>query len=126
MIEIIGTPKLASKKTIERSVKNCMERFKINRNKIVEIVFVNQNKMRELNLAHRNIDKPTDVLSFAQNDIKSCSKQIMGSIIICEKIAYKLGENDIELVKHGFLHLLGRDHETDSNKWYESEKKLSK
>ena len=124
MIEIIGTPKFESKKTIEQIAHYCFKKFKIDNNRIVEILFVNQNKMQELNFVHRKINRPTDVLSFPQSEIVSSGKQILGSIIICEEIGQKFAENDTDLVEHGFLHLLGYDHDTDIMEWDKAESKI--
>ena len=124
MIEIIGTPKFESKKTIEQIARYCFKKFEIDNNRIVEILFVNQNKMQKLNLVHRKINKPTDVLSFPQSEIVFSSKQILGSIVICEEIGQKLAENDTNLVKHGFLHLLGHDHDTNKKEWNKAENKI--
>lgn len=124
MIEIIGTPRLESEKTIKQVADNCLKKFKIDNNKIVEILFVDQRKMRELNFTHRKINKPTDVLSFPQNEGPKNNKQILGSIVICEEIVSDLGKDAAGLIQHGFLHLLGYDHETNINSWDEAESKF--
>ena len=90
-----------------------------------ELYFVGAEEIRELNLIHRGIDKPTDVLSFPMLDIKAgtvpckhsfpldinpeTNKLELGDVIICKEYA----ELPVEvLAVHGFLHLLGYDHGT--------------
>ena len=79
-----------------------------------------ESKMRELNKKHRNKNQPTDVLSFPTDEKSAISSiQDLGDIFICLSIAKKDArvENiDIryklaQLTTHGFLHLLGYDHE---------------
>lgn len=123
MIEIIGNPKLDTKSSIKQIAENCVKKLGLDSDKIIEIIFVDQKKIQELNHLHRKINKPTDVLSFPQNDIKTV-KQILGSIVICEEIAKKLDESDAALVQHGFLHLLGHDHEKNLKDWNNAEKLL--
>lgn len=125
MIEIIGQPKLAPSSEIKQAAKDCINKLEIDKNKIVEILFVDSARMRELNKEHRKIDKATDVLSFPQHEQKTGQKQIFGSIVICEEIADQMAEEDVALVKHGFLHLAGYDHETDSKGWNDAVDKLN-
>ena len=80
----------------------------------LSISFVSLDEIHELNLKYRNIDKPTDVLSFPGIN------ESLGDIIIsyekAKEQADSLGhsfERELAfLVIHGFLHLLGFDHET--------------
>lgn len=70
-----------------------------------------------MNLAYRKIDKPTDVLSFVNDDE---SDKSLGDIFIsieqAKKQAEDLGhsfEREIGfLAVHGYLHLKGYDHHT--------------
>lgn len=85
------------------------------------IQLVSPEKMQELNLKHRQKDKPTDVLSFPLNDVTLAKYDILplGDIFICPDVAVaQAAENNIpvkeemaRLVIHGILHLLGYDHE---------------
>lgn len=98
--------------------------------KDVELIFLNDEAMKELNLAQRKIDKSTDVLSFPLQDI---NEQIpLGSIVInmnlVEQKAKELGhseENELTLLfLHGLLHLLGFDHEKDEGQMREKERQV--
>ena len=76
----------------------------------VAIEFVSAERIRELNLAHRELDEPTDVLSFAiDGDGASAGPRELGDIVICPEHTADLRE----AVIHGALHLTGMDHETD-------------
>jgi probable rRNA maturation factor len=76
----------------------------------VAIEFVDAERIRELNLEHRAIDAPTDVLSFGiDEDGASAGPRELGDIVICPEHTASLRE----AVVHGALHLTGMDHETD-------------
>lgn len=86
--------------------------------KTMNIVFVSNKKIHEMNLYFRNIDRPTDVLSFEEDDIES-----LGDIFISlekaleQSVAY--GHSFLRevafLAVHGYLHLKGYDHETKAD-----------
>jgi probable rRNA maturation factor len=83
------------------------------------VLFTNDAEMRALNARWRNIDKPTDVLSFPADgpEIPNTPK-LLGDIAL----GYETALHDSETMKrpfeshvshlliHGFLHLLGYDH----------------
>jgi probable rRNA maturation factor len=76
----------------------------------VAIEFVDEDRIRELNLEHRQIDEPTDVLSFGiDEDGHAAGPRELGDIVICPEHT----EDIREAVVHGALHLSGMDHETD-------------
>jgi probable rRNA maturation factor len=76
----------------------------------VAIEFVDSDRIRELNREHRDLDEPTDVLSFAiDGDGTSAGPRELGDIVICPEHTEDLRE----AVVHGALHLTGMDHETD-------------
>jgi probable rRNA maturation factor len=76
----------------------------------VAIEFVDEERSRELNLQYRQIDEPTDVLSFGvDEDGASAGPRELGDIVICPPQTEDLRE----AVVHGALHLSGMDHETD-------------
>jgi probable rRNA maturation factor len=76
----------------------------------VAIEFVDEHRSRELNREHRQIDEPTDVLSFGvDEDGHSAGPRELGDIVICPPQTEDLRE----AVVHGALHLSGMDHETD-------------
>src|SRR3989344_7895902 len=85
------------------------------------IQLVTPERMQELNLKHRQKNKPTDVLSFPLDDVTLAKYDILplGDIFICPDIALAQAkehhvpekEEMARLVIHGILHLLGYDHE---------------
>jgi len=76
----------------------------------VAVEFVDEERMRELNRDHRNLDEPTDVLSFGvDEDGPAAGPRELGDIVICPEQT----EDVREAIVHGALHLSGMDHETD-------------
>jgi probable rRNA maturation factor len=76
----------------------------------VAVEFVDEQRIRDLNLRYRGIDAPTDVLSFAvDEDGAAAGPRELGDIVICPAQTADLRE----AVLHGTLHLTGMDHETD-------------
>jgi probable rRNA maturation factor len=76
----------------------------------VAIEFVDAERIQSLNREHRDIDRPTDVLSFAvDGDGTSAGPRELGDIVICPEHTEDLRE----AVIHGALHLTGMDHESD-------------
>ena len=92
---------------IESILEACYKALKLKRDEVeVGVFVVNSAKMRELNRKHRGKDKPTDVLSFplhVKHDIL-----YLGDIFINKA---EPEERFPFLVVHGFLHLMGYDHE---------------
>lgn len=86
------------------------------------VIFVDNEKIQELNRVYRKIDRPTDVISFALEDHKDVVLPIrlLGDIYIsipkAEEQAKEYGHSFKRelcfLGIHGFLHLLGYDHMT--------------
>lgn len=84
---------------------------------IFDCSFVDLKTIQEINMKHRNINQPTDVISFALWD-KGYKSNLLGEIYICyEKIVEqkKLYRHSFKrelcfLFLHGLLHLLGYDH----------------
>lgn len=76
--------------------------------------------IREINKSYRNIDKPTNVLSFPMDDSMAVpGVKILGDLVISEDTALKeseeaqitLDQRISQLLIHGILHLFGYDHE---------------
>jgi len=83
------------------------------------ISFCNDADMRELNAQWRGQDKPTNVLSFSTPGALA-ARPLLGDIVIAyETVAREAREQDktladhvAHMIVHGFLHLIGYDHET--------------
>jgi len=97
----------------------------------VELIFVNNKQMQKINLDNRNINKPTDVLSFP---IDFKGQPLIGTIDVSLDMAKSASEefshsteDEIKLLFiHGLLHLLGFDHEVDNGKMREKEIEIIK
>lgn len=100
----------------------------IGQNVEVSVTFVDDERIQAINREYRGKDQPTDVLSFALNegDGEEVSDgenipQLLGDIIISIPRAKKQAEDyghtfERELcflAVHGFLHLVGYDHDTE-------------
>lgn len=90
-------------------------------NSEVSLLFTDDAQVRELNRDYRQQDKPTNVLSFAAQEGGGPATLMLGDIVLARQtIEREAGEQDktrddhlTHLILHGFLHLLGYDHETD-------------
>lgn len=79
----------------------------------VSIILTSDKKIRQLNKKYRNIDKPTNVLSFETGD-----DYLLGDIFISFETVEKQAREEnksfedhtTHLVIHGLLHLMGFDH----------------
>jgi probable rRNA maturation factor len=84
----------------------------------VELSFVTDEQIRQLNRQYRHKDKVTDVLSFPEPNPEL--SKLLGQVLISYPQAVRQAEDaDIELeladlLVHGLLHLLGYDHELAS------------
>lgn len=108
----------------------------------VSVTIVTNEEIHQLNKEYRNIDRPTDVLSFAmletiedEDPVDNPEAPLMlGDIIIsAEKMveqAQDYGHSEERelcfLAVHGFLHLIGYDHETeeDEKKMFETQEQI--
>lgn len=86
----------------------------------LSIIFINDERMHEINKEYRGIDRTTDVISFALNDNGAFPGpvNILGDIYVSipkmKEQAKEYGHSEKRelsfLVIHGLLHLLGYDH----------------
>ena len=84
------------------------------------VIFVDSNKIHEINKEYRGIDRETDVISFALEDNMDISldHRLLGDIYICvERAEEQAKEYEHSFLReisflmiHGLLHLLGYDH----------------
>ena len=97
----------------------------------VELHCMDSKEIQVLNKTYRDLDEPTDVLSFplyhSSAEIKEHplgSPALIGSIVLCEAKAQIYNETLPQLVHHGLLHLIGYDHEQDMSAWQTMEEPL--
>lgn len=93
----------------------------------VNVNFVDDEQIRELNKKYRNIDKATDVLSFPSGEDgkfdvnEETGATMLGDVAIsvpkvyeqAERFGHSLQREFSYLTVHAMLHLLGYDHEVD-------------
>ena len=104
---------------------------------IFSIIFVSEEEIQTINKNYRQIDKVTDVISFAFEDNKDdfmLENRVLGDIYICIprmiSQAKKYGHSETRelsfLVVHGLLHLLGYDHmnKEDEEKMFGLQKEI--
>ena len=92
-------------------------------NILISILFSGDVKVTELNKYYRNINKPTNVLSFPSKQINTKSKIFLGDIVFSSQTIIEEAKRDnknledhlIHLFIHGVLHLLGYEHETEDD-----------
>ena len=117
----------ALERDLERALERLMERLGLE-GREVTVVLVDDAKIGELNRAHREVDAPTDVLSYPTFEPDDLADGLMipavphlGDIIISLETAqqqaaeqgHSLAQEVKTLAAHGLTHLLGYDHPTE-------------
>ena len=120
---------------INKVLETCFETENILNSKIyISLTLTTPNQIQKINKEYRNIDNPTDVLSFpmfekdelkevlenTENDLE----EVLGDIIISIERIYEQAkeyghsfERELAyMVVHGFYHLMGEDHIEDDDK----------
>jgi len=123
MIELDNRTSLQVNETFLNSIAKTIS------DKEIELIVTSNEEIRAINKEYREIDKPTDVLSFPYEDMPMSP---LGSIVISssyvELKAKELGhteDNELALLFiHGLLHLIGFDHEIDNGEMREEEERL--
>lgn len=103
-------------------------------NVYVGIGVVTKERINELNKEFRNVDRPTDVLSFPmfsreelENDMEYINQDeevSIGDIVLCLEVIEKqaleygtgLNREMLYMITHGICHLLGYDHMEENEK----------
>ncbi len=115
-------------KEIESLLQHAAKIENINGEGELSVTFVDNERIREINYEYRDKNQPTDVLSFAMEELGEGEievigmdmPRILGDIIIsvpkakeqAEEYAHSYERELGFLAIHGFLHLLGYDHMT--------------
>ena len=94
----------------------------------MSLVLAGDRLLRRLNRDYRGKDRPTDVLSFPGGGGEEGLGDVVISVATAERNARRLRrtlpqELDV-LALHGFLHVLGYDHETDGGTMDRLERRL--
>jgi probable rRNA maturation factor len=94
----------------------------------LSLLLVSDQRMRRLNARYRRKDRPTDVLAFPLHNgprrdrggtIDRYGAQMIGDVVIsiptarrqAQELGHSLYAEVVRLLVHGFVHLLGYDHE---------------
>ena len=117
--------------TIENLLHFAAKKENIEDGSELSVTFVTNDRIQEINREYRDKDKPTDVISFAMEELGEGEiplsgvdmPRILGDIIIslakAKEQAEDYGHSFIRelgfLSVHGFLHLLGYDHEIEED-----------
>ena len=119
------------KEIIKTVLKQCFKEEELGKHISITITLTNPEYIKSINRKYRNVDNPTDVLSFPmyeRDEISTIKKQkyetILGDILISIP---KVQEQAIEyehsfkrelayMVVHGFYHLMGLDHMNEDEK----------
>lgn len=108
-------------KHMKKYLKKCLKIEKV-KNARFNVILTDNKEIKEINTKYRNINKETDVISFALEDEKEentfLNKRILGDIYISvDKAKSQSKEYGHSLIRelsflsvHGLLHLLGYDH----------------
>jgi len=113
----------------QKWVRKIETTLKLKKNWEISLALVGKAAIKKLNSHYRGKNRVTDVLSFSESDSldkKSAQfcRGFLGEIIICYPQAKKQAkqhqqtlEKELQvLLNHGFLHLLGYDHEQSEKK----------
>ena len=106
---------------MKKYLKKCLKEENV-KGATFNIILTDNKIIHEINKKYRNIDKETDVISFALEDEKeenfNTKKRVLGDIYIsvdkaksqAEEYNHSLARELSFLAVHGLLHLLGYDH----------------
>jgi len=111
---------------LDQVLKFACKHLKIE-NPLLNVVIVDNERIREINKTYRNKDAVTDVISFAFEEVKDVDYEdvrFLGEIYIsyerCKEQASDFGHSVRRefcyLAVHGLLHLLGYDHMEEEDK----------
>lgn len=120
MIEIINrqTRYWINRRKFKNLLTDLVKRYRLKKPGIV-LAFVSTKTIKKLNKKFLKRNAPTDVLSFPLGETGADGNFYLGDIVISAPQAFKQSlrlehglERELELLAiHGFLHLLGYEHE---------------
>ncbi|MBQ6908361.1 MAG: rRNA maturation RNase YbeY [Clostridia bacterium] len=117
-------------KELENTIKKVADKvfeYENVRPRDVSVLITDNEEIQRLNLQYRNIDAPTDVLSFPMFDEEgNLDNDELGDIVISleralsqsEEYGHSLKREVAFLTAHSMLHLLGYDHENGEQEMY--------
>lgn len=120
-LELNNTTKThVCRRSLERLLNLGQKQARKSSQETVSLAIVGEKKIKQLNSIYRKKNQVTDVLSF-ENDDRLSREEPLGEILVCLPVAKKqakqmkhsLKKEMNRLVLHGFLHLMGYDHEKE-------------
>ena len=129
------------KEILEEEILNNYIKYVVKKLKLSKcefnIILVDNKRIHEINKEYRNVDRETDVISFAMEDemdVEYTDFRLLGDIYIsidkCYLQAEEYGHSRVReicfLATHGILHLLGYDHmnEDDEKEMFKLQNEL--
>lgn len=105
------------KMLLSNTAEEIFKKEKITSEQSIDVILCSDRYIQKLNAGYRDIDKATDVLSFPFDD-----PDFLGEIYISlqrakmqsEEYGNNYDQEILRLFVHGIFHLLGYDHETES------------
>lgn len=122
---LLGFDFSEGKKIINKILKIVSKKNKVRGKHYISYIFIDNEEIHRINKNYRNIDRPTDVISFAMiDDDDLYNKKVgpfpeeLGDVFIsyekiieqAKKYGHSIKREFAFLVTHGILHLLGYDH----------------
>jgi len=121
--------------TIQKKTKQILNALGCNAHEI-SLLITDDTGIRQLNKTYRNLDKPTNVLSFPMQEgqFSDITPGLLGDVVVsgetarneAQRAGITLDERLSQLLIHGILHLLGFDHEAGPANAVEMEEKSLK
>ena len=121
----VSVPELVLKRAyIKKVVETTLRHISLNENCEIGIACVDHAQSHELNLAYRQKDKSTNVLSFPSDIPEEVLSMLdampLGDLVVCVPVVLQEAQEQqkqplhhfTHMLVHGTLHLLGYDHET--------------
>ncbi len=103
-------------------IESTLKAVDITDEKEISVRIVDEEESQQLNSQYRDIDKPTNVLSFPCDLPEEVDIPLLGDLAICGPVVAREAQQQhktleshwAHMVVHGTLHLLGFDHIEDS------------
>ena len=113
---------------LSEAIQTVINQHDVDSSSGVTVVLETDDVVHQLNKQHRDVDAPTDVLSFPADplpaELSDTIEPYLGDLIIAypyaesqaKRLQHNLEDSLALLVVHGTLHLLGYDHDTPENR----------
>ena len=114
------------RKDFEMILSQTQKVVEVPKNACLSVIFVDKERIHEINREYRNMDRPTDVISFAlldSDEILEEEENELGDIFINIEAVYDQAKEYQHTIRrevnflftHGVLHLLGYDHMNEAD-----------